>query len=87
MLVAYETPSMLEPNEFLRIKVEIDVTVPLKRGLSIRHEGTKLWIPFTYEGLPAFCFCCGIIGHFYRSCKFVDRDLVVNPTDFMYGTF
>ncbi|KAL8537661.1 hypothetical protein ACS0TY_012695 [Phlomoides rotata] len=85
-LVAYENPNPLDPNEFLRLKVKIDVTKPLRHGLNIYFDGEKLYIPFTYEALPAFCFCCGVIGHFYKSCKYVDRDLEVDPKDFIYGS-
>ncbi|KAL8493740.1 hypothetical protein ACS0TY_024787 [Phlomoides rotata] len=86
-LVAYENPSIVEPNEFMRIKLLVNVTKPLRHGLNICFEGAKLWISFTYEALPAFCFCCGVIGHFYKSCKFVDRDLEADPKEFIYGTF
>ncbi|KAL8522442.1 hypothetical protein ACS0TY_012554 [Phlomoides rotata] len=41
-LVAYENPNPLDPNEFLRLKVKIDVTKPLRRGLNINFDGEKL---------------------------------------------
>lgn len=36
--------------------------------------GNKLWIPFSYESLPFYCYNCGCIGHFYKSCATYDRD-------------
>ncbi|KAL5787264.1 hypothetical protein ACOSP7_004213 [Xanthoceras sorbifolium] len=42
-------------GKFLRIKVSIDITKPLKRGIR-------------YERLPDFCYGCGFIGYSFREC-------------------
>lgn len=36
-----------------------------------------LWIPFTYESLPSFCYSCGKIGHILKPCPEFDRDAEV----------
>lgn len=54
---------------FLRIRVSIDVTKPLKHKMKIKKTGGEwIWIDFKYERLPNFCFICGILGHGDRFC-------------------
>ncbi|KAL7259169.1 hypothetical protein ACSBR1_005131 [Camellia fascicularis] len=56
-------------RNFLRIRVEIDVTKPLPRGFHLARgvsspvAGVPSWISFKYEKLSDFCFDCGRIGH------------------------
>jgi hypothetical protein len=52
-------------GEYLRVKVRIDITKPLMRGMLIQvGDGERIkWCPFEYEFLPEFCYSCGIIGH------------------------
>jgi hypothetical protein len=50
---------------FLRARVTVDVTKPLRRGILIEsaaRKGTD-WYEFQYEHLPHFCFSCGRLGH------------------------
>jgi hypothetical protein len=58
-------------GRYLRIKVRIDIRVPVMRGVTIEseeEEDQNRWCPLEYEFLPEFCHCCGIIGHTYKSC-------------------
>ncbi|MBA0743467.1 hypothetical protein Gogos_006139 [Gossypium gossypioides] len=57
-------------GEFCRIKVELDVQKPLRRGIFIL-VGTqeKPWIPLKYENFPSFCFGCGRMGHGIKDCN------------------
>lgn len=65
--VPKESDSFYTP--YFRIKILVDVTKPLKRGLFYQGvEGSKLWLPIAYERLPTFCFLCGIIGHGEVNC-------------------
>ncbi|KAL8488130.1 hypothetical protein ACS0TY_024425 [Phlomoides rotata] len=58
----------------IRVKVNLDITQPLKIGLKILNkDGKSAWIPFKFERLPSFCFFCGLIGHMKRKCNFVDE--------------
>ncbi|KAM0891956.1 hypothetical protein ACQ4PT_026068 [Festuca glaucescens] len=57
-------------GEYLRIKVKINISKPLMRGMMIQvgEDGRSKWCPFEYEFLPEFCYICGIIGHDDKSC-------------------
>jgi hypothetical protein len=58
-------------GRYLRIKVRIDIRVPVMRGVTIEskeEEDQNWWCPLEYEFLPEFYHCCGIIGHTDKSC-------------------
>lgn len=57
-------------RDYLRVRVTIDVTKPLKRRMKIRSAGGEwFWINFKYENVPTFCFICGVLGHSERLCS------------------
>lgn len=60
-------------EEFLRIKVLLDIKKPLMHGvtLTVEREGGEkdVWCPFMYEFLSDFCYICGMIGHVDRMCE------------------
>ena len=55
---------------FMKLKVRINVTQPLKQEWQVRASGGD-WtqILFKYERLGNFCYACGILGHTDRACK------------------
>ncbi|XP_062102829.1 uncharacterized protein LOC133812993 [Humulus lupulus] len=56
-------------REYLRIRVTVDIDVPLKRRKKLKKKaGVECWANFKYEFVPTFCFICGIIGHSERYC-------------------
>ncbi|KAK6126675.1 hypothetical protein DH2020_039583 [Rehmannia glutinosa] len=58
----------------VRIKVMVNVTKPLKRGIKIKtDDGNSMWIPIMYERLPSFCYICGCVGHIKRDCSVDDE--------------
>lgn len=57
-------------KEYLRVRVSLDVTQPLKRRMKIRSPVADwFWINFRYENVPTFCFICGIMGHSEKYCS------------------
>ncbi|KAF5471373.1 hypothetical protein F2P56_008182 [Juglans regia] len=55
-------------GKFLRIRVEVNISEALQRGVFLSYAGKKTWIPFKYERLPTFCFKCGVIKHAKSGC-------------------
>uniref|UniRef100_A0A199UAY2 CCHC-type domain-containing protein n=1 Tax=Manihot esculenta TaxID=3983 RepID=A0A199UAY2_MANES len=73
-------------HEYMRIRVDVDVRLPLKRKLQVRKpKGAWQWVHFKYEKLNIFCYFCGILGHTDRSCSKL-FDVPNFPRDkFAYG--
>jgi hypothetical protein len=57
-------------RKYLRLKVALNVNVPLKKDWAIRKDGGD-WVKvmFKYERLGIFCFLCGVIGHTNNFCE------------------
>ncbi|KAK2651316.1 hypothetical protein Ddye_018805 [Dipteronia dyeriana] len=57
-------------NKFLRVRVNIDISQPLKRALKVGVEDSDemATIVVRYERLPELCFHCGILGHPFHEC-------------------
>lgn len=60
-------------GKYIRVKIGIDITKPLKRGIYVMVGGEKLWLHIKYESLPTFCFNCGHDGHTFKRCELVDH--------------
>ena len=56
-------------KEYMRLRVSMDVRLPLKRGKRLRKpKGDGFFVSFKYERLSLFCFICGCLGHSDRFC-------------------
>ncbi|KAL5559955.1 hypothetical protein UlMin_036166 [Ulmus minor] len=55
---------------FIRVRVIIDISKPLKRILKVRLGTDKelVTILLRYEYLPELCFYCGLFGHPLKEC-------------------
>lgn len=59
-------------KQYVRIRVSLNITKPLKRRVKIKREGDGWsWLNFKFERLGTFCFVCGLIGHAERECNVV----------------
>ncbi|KAL2932603.1 Intracisternal A-particle Gag-related polyprotein [Bienertia sinuspersici] len=69
-----DKPDSLGLDNFLRIKVMMDIGKPLRRGMKVAtNTNTSKWVDIKYERLGDFCYYCGRVGHVDR-----DYDVVVN---------
>ncbi|XP_012858989.1 PREDICTED: uncharacterized protein LOC105978120 [Erythranthe guttata] len=74
---------------YMRVKIRIDVTKSLKRGMNLHNpDGTKNWAAFSYERLPNFCFLCGVVGHGENRCPArYDEDFADPGDNLPYGVW
>lgn len=48
----------------------IPIDKPLKHRMKLRKSDNQgCWANFKYEGVPTFCYICGIIGHSEKFCE------------------
>lgn len=74
-------------REYMRIRVTMDLSKPLKRRMKLRKAGNEwFWINFKYENAPTFCFICGILGHGEKFCSQLFEKLEEEITR-PYGAF
>ncbi|TXG48219.1 hypothetical protein EZV62_027513 [Acer yangbiense] len=58
-------------GKFMKVKVQIDITKPLKRWLRLKLDKSEVivMVSLKYERLPEFCYFCGRIGHASKECS------------------
>lgn len=76
-----------EMGEFCRIRIRLNVTQPLLRGVFISiNNQNKVWLAFKYETLPNFYFGCGKIGHGVQECNDISlSDRMKDEDNFPYS--
>lgn len=59
----------MKGGNFMRVRVEVDITKSLCRGrkISCDHLGEG-WTVFMYERLPNICYWCGLVSHDDKDC-------------------
>ncbi|KAL4297875.1 hypothetical protein GQ457_12G013550 [Hibiscus cannabinus] len=74
-------------GEFLRIRVEVDISKPLRRFVLLGNgQGKKPSpCPLCYERLPNFCFFCGLVGHLLASC--MTKPVELDTAKLQYGAW
>lgn len=73
--------------DFVQIRVRVDATKEIRRGTFLRlGNGTRIWVAFTYERMPLYCYLCGMVGHMEKKCQKRFSQGFVDPgTDFPFG--
>lgn len=57
-------------REYMRIRIRVDVRLPLKRKKKIsRKNKSEIVVNCKYEKLGDFCFLCGLLSHTERFCR------------------
>ncbi|GLT51959.1 hypothetical protein SLA2020_253280 [Shorea laevis] len=69
-LISWDNSTLGGLESFLRLRVEIDVHVPLLSGFQFQKPGDEICSAnFKYEKLLDFCCRCGMLGHTQKSCN------------------
>lgn len=75
----------------MRVRVSIDITLPLCRGRLISFEnGDKGegWVSFKYERLPNICYWCCCLNHVDKDCDhWIESDGTSTQEDQEYGSW
>ncbi|XP_023897899.1 uncharacterized protein LOC112009795 [Quercus suber] len=77
----------IEGGNFVRIRVSLDVTIPLCRGrlVSIGRD-KEVWVSFKYERLPNICYWCGCFDHDDKDCeKWLNSEGTLTPDQREFG--
>ncbi|KAI8538810.1 hypothetical protein RHMOL_Rhmol09G0132300 [Rhododendron molle] len=54
---------------FIRVRVWIDITKPLKKGFYLKRHGDEdVWVKFKYERFSDYCYGCGRVGYTVNDC-------------------
>ena len=77
----------MEGGNFMRVRVSIDISLPLCRGRILSLEdGGEVWVKFKYERLPNICYWCGCLTHSDRDCEvWINSDGTLKGGDQEYG--
>lgn len=88
-VLAIDKESCAGMTRSVRLKVEIQLDKPLKRGIRVRiGKAEPVWLPITYERLPSFCYACGKLGHTHKDCDTTDdKEEELHEDELRYGYF
>ncbi|KAJ0979702.1 hypothetical protein J5N97_015176 [Dioscorea zingiberensis] len=69
LLKVDEYTETLAKTRFARVCMEIDLSLPLKRGFWLLDGEKRVFVMVQYEKLPMFCYECGMVGHGKDTCE------------------
>lgn len=69
-VISQSEPKLYDGCNFIRVRVAMDITLPLCWGLFVSlNDEKQVWIFFKYERLPNLCYWCGRLTHDDRDCE------------------
>ncbi|XP_030479185.1 uncharacterized protein LOC115696423 [Cannabis sativa] len=71
-LIEVYLPSLYDSiTPFMRIRVLLDTTKPLCKGMNVHFRNLSLtkWLKFQYEGIQNYCYHCGKLDHTFNRCE------------------
>ena len=69
-VISQSEQKLYDGGLFIRVKVIVDVTMPLCRGrLFSLSDNRQVWVSFRYERLPNLCYWCSSLLHDDRDCE------------------
>ncbi|KAL2903571.1 Endogenous retrovirus group K member 8 Gag polyprotein [Bienertia sinuspersici] len=72
--VEYDESDPLGLDNFIKMKLLIDIDKPHRRGLRISiNPTTSKWVDIKYERSGDFCYYCGRLGHVDRNCDNINE--------------
>ena len=80
-------PQETEGGSFVRIRVSLDVTIPLCRGRLVSIGGDKeVWVSFKYERFSNICYWCGCFDHNDKDCDvWLNNEDTLTPEQRQFG--
>lgn len=81
------TAHTMDGGGFMRVRVKVDISLPLCRGWAIALDDDKeQWVSFKYERLPNLCYWCGCLTHNNRDCDlWTDSEGTLTEANKQYG--
>ncbi|XP_075670183.1 uncharacterized protein LOC142639946 [Castanea sativa] len=79
----------VDDGNFMRVRVELDITKPLCRGRKVTFdEGKDGWVLFEYERLPTYYCWCGLLSHVGKDCdRWVRSKGTLASEDVQFGAW
>ncbi|GAA0186557.1 hypothetical protein LIER_33845 [Lithospermum erythrorhizon] len=72
-----------ERGRYVRVKVQLNINKPLKRGRLVPMRVNKIKIVYRYKKVCDVCLYCGMLGHKYHNCEenFLDEARKISRVD------
>lgn len=83
--VEYDEQDPIGWSKYMRIRVDLRLDKPLRRGMRIGVATGSKWIKLKYEKLIDFCFSCGMLGHNFQQCLGYDGVTVAEELPYEKG--
>ena len=82
-----ENPTDCDGGSFIRISVDVNISLPLCRGRLITLDNNEVhWVSFKYERLPNLCYWCGCLTHPDNDCEqWIESKGMLNKEEQHFG--